>query len=189
MSIFNKFINHISKKEKNELLAVVNGTILKLTEVNDEVFSTGMMGPGIAIQPSDGNYVAPADGEIIVIPESKHAIGMKLSGGIEVLIHIGLDTVMLKGQGFKPLVQVGQKVKKGDPIMKVDLDFFLEKKIDIVTPVIVLNSDDFELSILDEPRSSIVGETQLILYQILPMLKILLTSIFLRSILKLRKNN
>ena len=156
---------NIFKKDKKNLVAVVSGTVIKLEQVNDEVFSSGMMGKGIAIQPSDGNFVAPGQGEITLIPESKHAVGMKLSSGMEILIHIGLDTVMMKGQGFEPLVQVGQKVKAGDPIMKVDLEFFKGQNIDVVTPVIILNGENFQLTLLDKPQICSAGETKIAEYE------------------------
>ena len=128
-------------KKKKTIVAPVSGQVIPLSDVKDEVFSSGMMGDGIAIQPTDDIFVAPCDGEIVLIPETKHAFGIKSTDGIELLIHIGLDTVMKKGQGFQPLVKVGDKVKKGTPVIKVDVEFFHQEGISLVTPVIILNDN------------------------------------------------
>lgn len=128
-------------KKKKTIVAPVSGQVIPLSDVKDEVFSSGMMGDGIAIQPTDDIFVAPCDGEIVLIPETKHAFGIKSTDGIELLIHIGLDTVMKKGQGFQPLVEVGDKVKKGTPVIKVDVEFFHQEGISLVTSVIILNDN------------------------------------------------
>ena len=92
--------------KKNNLVAPVNGKIIPIEEVPDPVFAQKMMGEGIAIIPKDSSFVAPADGTITLISETKHAFGMTLDNGMELLVHIGLETVNLKGEGFNTLVEV-----------------------------------------------------------------------------------
>lgn len=114
-----------SEKEKvNETLKATpeNGKIMPLSEVKDDVFSSGAMGKGVAIEPTDGVLHAPADGKIIMTFETGHAIGMKTKTGAEILMHIGMDTVNLQGKGFDTLVKKDQEVKDGEPLVKFDID-------------------------------------------------------------------
>lgn len=114
-----------SEKEKvNETLKATpeNGKIMPLSEVKDDVFSSGAMGKGVAIEPTDGVLHAPADGKIIMTFETGHAIGMKTKTGAEILMHIGMDTVNLQGKGFDTLVKKDQEVKDGEPLIKFDID-------------------------------------------------------------------
>ncbi len=107
--------------KKKELKACLTGKVIPLKEVNDGVFSEGIMGDGIAILPENGTLVAPADAEIAALMEdSKHACGLRMADGMEILLHIGLDTVNMKGDGFSYMVKQGQKVKAGDPLIRFD---------------------------------------------------------------------
>lgn len=106
-----------------EIVSPANGELMKIEDVPDPVFSQKLMGEGIAVLPSDGRIVAPASGEIIQLAETKHAFGIKTDLGAEILVHIGLETVALKGQGFNPAVKVGDKVSKGQLIIEADLEF------------------------------------------------------------------
>ncbi|MCC0627711.1 PTS glucose transporter subunit IIA [Clostridioides sp. ES-S-0108-01] len=150
------------KKNKSFIYAPVSGSILDLTEVKDEVFSSGMMGNGIAIIPSEKVFKAPADGVVTLIHESKHAFGMKLDNGVEILVHIGLNTVNFKGEGFKTLVNIGDHVKKRTPIVEVDLDFFKEMNVTLETPMILLNEAEQPCDILLKSGNCQSGETELI---------------------------
>lgn len=123
-------------KKKSGIVAPVEGECLPITEVDDKVFSTKMMGDGFAIIPEGDTIVSPMDGEIVTIPSSKHAIGLRSREGIEILIHIGLDTVMLQGKGFTVLCKEGTKVKAGAPLIKIDTDFMKEKGIDLTTMIV-----------------------------------------------------
>ncbi|MDO9370307.1 MAG: phosphoenolpyruvate--protein phosphotransferase [Sphingopyxis sp.] len=117
-----------------------------LDSVPDPVFAQRMMGDGVAIQPLGDTVVAPFDGEVVTLHDAGHAISLRSAEGAEVLIHIGLDTVMLKGEGFAPLVAIGQRVSRGDPLIRFDLDAVALKATSLITPVIVTNSEAFAIS-------------------------------------------
>ena len=110
-------------KRTFKLVAPVSGRVMDLSEVPDEIFADKMVGEGIAIEATDDLVVAPADGEITLIFKTNHAFGMILDNDVEVLVHIGLDTISLGGAGFKRLVAEGERVKAGDPILKVDREY------------------------------------------------------------------
>lgn len=121
----------------------IPGTIIPLSEVKDSVFSTGMLGEGYAIEPTEGKVCAPFEGSVIMLFETKHAIGLRNDDGVEVLIHIGLDTVELHGQGFETLVEEGDRIAAGDVLVRFDKDFIQSKGYDLTTPVIVTNATEF----------------------------------------------
>ena len=121
--------------------------MIKLEDVPDPVFSSGTMGKGVGFQPSDGTVCAPCDGKIVMLAETLHAFGMETADGAEILVHIGLDTVDLNGEGFTKLASEGKKVRRGAPVISVDLDLMKEKGIVMTTPLVVTNSDGFDLQI------------------------------------------
>mgnify|MGYP000932616369 CR=1 FL=1 len=125
------------------LSACLNGTVVPLADVKDEAFASGVLGDGIAIEPSDGELVAPADGEISSTFETHHAVGMTTADGAELLMHIGIDTVKLGGKHFTYLVNEGDKVKKGQPLIRFDLEAIKAEGYPVTTPVIVCNTDDY----------------------------------------------
>lgn len=125
------------------LSACLNGTVVPLADVKDEAFASGVLGDGIAIEPSDGELVAPADGEISSIFETHHAVGMTTADGAELLMHIGIDTVKLGGKHFTYLVNEGDKVKKGQPLIRFELEAIKAEGYPVTTPVIVCNTDDY----------------------------------------------
>ena len=130
--------------ESIDIKAAVNGKVIDITEVPDEMFSQKMMGDGVAIEPTDNVIVAPADSEItMVMEESKHAVGLKFNNGAEMLIHIGIDTVNLKGKGFELLTKQGAKVKMGNPIVKIDRDIIKEAGYKDVVVMSITNYTDF----------------------------------------------
>jgi PTS system trehalose-specific IIC component len=141
--------------------APLTGKITPIERVPDPTFSEKMMGDGLAIEPADGKVVAPIDGEIVQIFPTKHAIGLKGKSGIEVLIHIGLETVGLNGEGFEAHVEQGDLVKVGDPLVTFDLDFIKEKAASAITPVVITNGDT--LSTFDKTEVSQVtaGKSEL----------------------------
>lgn len=125
------------------LSACLNGTVVPLDEVKDEAFASGALGDGIAIEPIDGELVAPADGEISSTFETHHAVGMTTADGAELLMHIGIDTVKLGGKHFTYLVNEGDKVKKGQPLIRFELEAIKAEGYPVTTPLIVCNTDDY----------------------------------------------
>ena len=113
-------------KRKETYIAFMAGKVLSLEMVKDPVFSKKIMGDGFAIEPTNGEVVAPCDGEIVTVFPTGHACGLRGKNGREILIHLGIDTVELKGKGFKPVVTEGQKVKAGDRLAEMDLELVKE---------------------------------------------------------------
>ncbi len=137
MGIFDKLFK---KEQNNEFLVPLAGEIIDITEVTDEVFAKKMMGDGFAIKPNKQKEVySPLTGEVASIFETKHAVGIKTQDGLEVLIHVGLDTVNLKGEGFKAHVKQGDKVNAGDLLLEVDFNLIEDKVPSITTPVVFTN--------------------------------------------------
>lgn len=129
--------------EIKTLVSPLAGQLIDLEKVNDETFSSEVMGKGIAIVPKDGSIYAPASGVISATFETKHAIGITTDSGIEILIHIGIDTVKLDGKPFIQYVEKGQKVKQGDMLIKADLKQIQDAGLDSTTMIIVTNSDSY----------------------------------------------
>ena len=123
----------------------VCGTCISLKEVKDEVFSSGVMGNGVAFIPESNEICAPCNGKITMIAETKHAIGIKSENGAEILIHVGMDTVMLNGEGIDVLKAVNTQVKKGDVILNINNKMLQEKGIDLTTPMIINNGITIKL--------------------------------------------
>ena len=126
---------------KNALIAVADGDLIPLSEVPDPVFAGKMAGDGAAIMVKGNTIVAPADGDLSLVFGTKHAFAMTLENGLELLVHIGVDTVGLNGEGFEQLVEAGTKVKAGTPIIKIDREFILGKGLSLATPVLITNVD------------------------------------------------
>lgn len=134
--------------EKNPtFISPMEGDLLELSQVEDQVFSQGLMGEGFAIKLNKGQVVAPFEGEVIMTFPTKHAYGLKRADGLEILIHIGMDTVELNGEGFECFVQIGDKVKQGQTLCNVDFDFIKSKGKSVVSPVIITSKHDFRLLI------------------------------------------
>lgn len=127
-----------------ELVSPLDGKLLSLSEVKDEVFSSGAMGEGVAIEPSQGVLHAPADGRVVMTFPKGHAIGMKTKDGAEILMHIGMDKVNLQGKGFETLVAKGDEVKAGDELVKFDIDEIHSAGYVVTTPIVVTNSKDYK---------------------------------------------
>ncbi|MFE8701354.1 PTS glucose transporter subunit IIA [Cytobacillus sp. FJAT-54145] len=153
--VFNLF-----KKAKLEIYSPVNGEVIPLEQVPDPVFSEKMMGEGVAVMPTEGNVYAPVDGTIIQVAPTKHAIGISAKDGSEILIHVGLETVALKGEGFQVAVEVGEKVSVGSLLMEVDWDIVKSKAKSSVIPIVITNSheDSKQYTITDE-KNAISGKT------------------------------
>lgn len=124
--------------------AVAEGKAVLLSSVNDPTFAQELLGKGIAIIPSDGKFYSPVDGEVGLVFETKHAISITSNEGAEILIHIGLDTVKLKGEHYEAHVAAGDKVSKGDLLLTVDIEAVKAAGYDVITPIIICNTDDYE---------------------------------------------
>lgn len=148
-ALANEAITAILSEET--LVSPLSGNVVALENVNDPVFSSGAMGKGLAVKPSEGVVYAPADAEVTIAFETGHAYGLKTASGAEILIHIGIDTVSMNGNGFEKLVAAGDKVKAGTPIAKFDVAKIAEAGLDDTTMIIVTNTADFaEVSPLAE---------------------------------------
>lgn len=126
-------------REEITVYAPLNGTVIPLSEVKDEAFSSGALGQGAAVIPAEGKLYAPADGVIAAFFPTGHAVGIQTADGVEILIHVGMDTVSLNGKGFDKKVNQGDKVKKGDLLLEFDLQVIEEAGLSAVTPIIITN--------------------------------------------------
>lgn len=122
------------------LLAPLDGEVVALSSVSDPVFAGGLLGPGLAIRPSEGVVHSPIDGTVTSVARARHAVGVSSPGGVDVLVHVGIDTVHMAGRGFEALVKQGQSVRAGDPMIRVDLEALAAAGYDPTTPVVVTNA-------------------------------------------------
>ena len=137
--------------EKMVVKAPMDGIVLPLEQLPDETFAAAILGPGCGIEPTGKTVYAPFDGTVEQVASTLHAVGLTSEDGIEILIHVGMDTVEMQGKGFKALVKVGDKVKAGTPLLKVDLDAIRAAGHPTATAIIVTNGDDMgELKMLAE---------------------------------------
>lgn len=137
------FQNLFAKDNSISIGAPAAGKLVSIKEVSDPTFSEEVLGKGAAVIPSDGKFYAPADGIVSTIFPTGHAAAITSSKGVEILIHIGLDTVKLEGKHFTIHASEGQEVKRGDLLLEADLDQIKAEGYDIITPVVICNSDEF----------------------------------------------
>lgn len=162
-----RFFNK-NKESDNIIISPVNGKCIKLSEVPDSVFAEKMMGDGVAFIPNDDLICSPCVGTVVMIAASSHAIGINSKDGVEILIHVGLNAVQLNGKGFEVLVKKNQKVKLGTPLIRIDRKFMIEKSIDLTTPLIITNSDDYSLEfknidkIVWQSKSEVIKYTKIV---------------------------
>ena len=150
-----------TKLEKEIVVSPIKGEVLNLSDIEDAAFSSGVLGQGVAIIPSDGKVVAPVDGVVTTLFPSLHAIGILSDEGVEVLIHIGLNTVQLEGRGFEACIKQGDRITKGQTILKFDIDVIKEAGYSVVTPIVVTNSSQF-LDVVQTESKNIELEDNLI---------------------------
>ena len=136
----------------------IKGSVASITEAPDAAFSEKMMGDGVVIIPEDNAVYAPCDAEVTFVFPTKHAIGLTAEGGLELLIHVGLDTVKLEGNGFNVLVNDGDKVKQGDKLMEFDLEYIRQNATSVATPFIITNLGDGQEINLTKTGESQVGD-------------------------------
>ena len=140
------------------LVAPLAGWSTPLDEAPDAVFAGRMLGDGLAIDPTGSTLYAPCDGELVAIPASRHAITLRTPEGAEVLLHVGIDTVALGGEGFELHVQQGQRVRAGDRLLSFDIDLLARRAKSVLTPVIVLEGGGFTVARRSENREVAVGD-------------------------------
>ncbi|SCH87554.1 PTS sugar transporter subunit IIA [Romboutsia sp. Marseille-P6047] len=145
--------------------SIMDGKSIDLSQVNDEMFSNKLLGDGIAIEPTSNTVVSPCDGEVTLVSDTKHAVGIKNEDGVEILIHIGLDTVNLKGEGFETFCKVGDKVKVGDTLVKVDRKLLKEKNIPDVTMMVIVEPNGHTISERNINQSVECGTSLLVKYE------------------------
>ena len=150
----------------NILLAVADGDVIPLSEVPDQVFSQKLAGDGAAIIVKIDTIVAPATGELTLVFKTKHAFAITLENRIELLVHIGVDTVGLNGEGFEQLVEQGTKVKAGTPIIKIDREFILSKGLSLATPVLISNVDSVKSITAVKDGSVVAGESTVVTFEV-----------------------
>ena len=159
-------LNFLKKKNESKITinAIASGKLLPLEQVNDPVFSNKMMGDGVAVYIDDEYILSPTDGTISLIADTKHAFGITTAEGIEIMVHVGLETVNLKGQGFEKHKEIGDQVKKGERILHIDRKFMKEHNIELITPVIILNTMGYTLHHVNDgsidPSSTILTLTK-----------------------------
>ncbi len=135
-----------SVKKNDKLISVfapVNGMVIPETDIPDVAFSSGMLGEGLGIVPKNGHFISPVKGTVIDVTSTGHAISLKSDDGAEILLHIGIDTVTLKGEGFSVKVKNGDKVEVGTPLVDVDLNFIKSKNLSDICALIIINHDEF----------------------------------------------
>lgn len=147
------------KNKSIEIVSPVTGKIIPIEEVPDQVFSEKMIGDGLAIDPKEGRVLSPIDGEVVTIFPTNHAIGLVSKEGLEILIHIGIDTVELNGVGFTRIIEKDSKVKKGDLLVEFDIDLIKEKGKSPITPVIISNMDKVKNIDKIDSGETVGGET------------------------------
>ncbi|MBP2627276.1 MAG: trehalose transporter subunit [Firmicutes bacterium] len=172
--MFNKISTWFSSKKSSDqatngkeiaVYAPLDGRVISLEEVSDPAFSQKMLGDGMAIEPVSRKVLAPFDGKVAAIFPTKHAIGLRSLAGLECLIHVGIDTVTLGGLGFHLLVKEGQTVKQGTPLIDLDLSVLRSSGIELVTPVVITNSECWQIKERWEQQAISAGNEILFIAQ------------------------
>lgn len=157
------FQNLFAKSNEMSLAAPAAGKLVSIKEVSDPTFGEEVLGRGVALIPSEGRFYAPADGTVTTIFPTGHAAAITTDEGAEILIHIGLDTVKLDGKHFKIIAEEGQKVKTGDLLIEADLEQIKAEGYDIITPVVICNSDEFSEIMPEDDKEVASGDTIMVL--------------------------
>ena len=144
MIVGKKKLSFPTKQEEKDFISPMQGRLMPLSEVEDQVFSQGLMGDGFAVELKDGEVLAPFSGEVVMTFPTKHAYGLRREDGLEVLIHIGMDTVQLNGEGFESFVQQGDYVTQGQVLAKVNIDYVLSQGKSVVSPVVFTSGQHIE---------------------------------------------
>lgn len=154
------------KEEALKFVAPISGKAVDLSEVPDPVFAQKMAGDGLGIDSTGDTIVAPCDGELTLVFKTKHAFAMTLDNGVELLVHIGIETVSLNGEGFEQLAEQGTRVKAGTPIIKIDRELIKSKGLSLVTPVLITNPDAVKSMDVKTGMDVVAGETVVLEYTV-----------------------
>jgi len=151
----------LKKKEESKLniLAPMNGKLVYSKDIPDDTFREEILGKCVAIEPTEGKVYSPVDGTLSVVAKTKHALNITSADGIEILIHIGMDTVSLKGEPFNVIASQGAEIKKGDLLMEFDMEMIKAAGLPIISPVVICNSDDYEKFDFANEGDVAVGDT------------------------------
>ncbi|WP_114603359.1 PTS glucose transporter subunit IIA [Staphylococcus sp. EZ-P03] len=161
--MFKKLFGKDNPVEKDiEIYAPISGEYVNIEDIPDPVFAQKMMGEGFGINPSEGVVVSPINGKVDNVFPTSHALGLKADNGLELLIHIGLDTVQLNGEGFKVLVESGDTVSVGDPLVEFDLDYISQNAKSVISPIIITNTDQTENIDIHAQDQLVKNETKVI---------------------------
>jgi len=144
--------------DRLRIYSPIAGKVVSLDQVPDDVFASGTLGKGYAVEPLEGVVTAPFDGTIMQMFRTGHAVGLQSDNGIEILIHVGIDTVLMKGEGFNALVKKGDKVKRGDKLIEFNLELVREKAKSTISPIVITNSDSVGMISTEKNRSVKHGE-------------------------------
>ena len=149
-NLFNNKNNKMNKSNNYVIVkAPISGKVMHLSEVKDEVFANKMVGDGIAIEPSEGSIVAPFDGKVKQLFSTGHAVVLESKEGLAILIHIGIDTVKLKGEGFRVLVAEGQEIMTGEPIVEFDMDFVKNSGYYLQSPIVIPDGKKKNIKVIE----------------------------------------
>jgi PTS system glucose-specific IIA component len=164
--IYNNFMEErtmglFGKKKELEVFAPVDGEVIELSKVEDEVFADGMLGDGLAFVPANGHFSAPIEGKLVTVFPSGHAYGIRSKGGVEILLHIGLDTVSLNGEGFDIKVKQDESVKAGDALVDVDIASVAKKVPSMQTPL-VFTTDSMDGKSIEIVKKGKVSKGELV---------------------------
>ncbi|MCD8023366.1 MAG: PTS glucose transporter subunit IIA, partial [Lachnospiraceae bacterium] len=150
--------------EKFKLVAPVTGKCVDISQVPDETFAGRVLGDGVAFEFEGNEVCSPCSGEITMTAETNHAVGITADGGMEILLHVGIDTVALNGKGLTMLVKDGQKVKVGTPLIRVDRKYMKEQKINMITPMVLTNGEDLVYQLTGVGQNVTMGKTSVVAY-------------------------
>lgn len=159
MGFFQNIFGNGNKEEIVQICAPVAGKLVPLSEVSDPTFSDGILGQGAAVIPTDNQFFSPVDGTVTTVFPTGHAAALTSVDGVEVLLHIGLDTVKLNGKHFTIHAEEGQQVKKGDLLLEADLEQIKAEGFDTITPVVVCNTEEFSEIMMARGSKVAVGDT------------------------------
>ncbi|MDE7016591.1 MAG: PTS glucose transporter subunit IIA [Lachnospiraceae bacterium] len=160
-----KLFQNLFGKDDLKIGAPVAGKLVSIKDVNDPTFSDEILGKGVALIPTDNRIYAPADGVVSTVFPTGHAAAVTSKDGVEILIHVGLDTVKLNGKHFTIHAKEGQEVKKGDLLLEADIEQIKAEGYDVITPMVICNSDDFAEIKMEESRDVASGDDVLILHK------------------------